>query len=116
MSDAVATSRRPRAKLPIALVRAGARDRKARQRARDAEAGRPDVASIDRALGDALRKFLSASSDSMSRPLTARELLEETRRQLRAVQVRRVKAGKVGVIFDPEKVVVAMRTRLKIPA
>ncbi|TXM73766.1 hypothetical protein FV226_08095 [Methylobacterium sp. WL12] len=116
MLDAVTTPRRTRSRQPIAAVREGARTRKARQRAREAEAGRPDAGAIDRALGDALRVMLNSTSESLSRPITLRALLEETRRQLRARQRRRVKAGKAGITYDPALVVEAMKARLKIPA
>lgn len=115
MSDAVAPARRPRAKKPIAAIREGARARKARQRVRDAEAGRPELGALDRALGDALRTILASSKESLLTPITPAQLLKETRSQLLARQRRRVQAGKVGVIYDGAKVSEALRTRLRIP-
>jgi hypothetical protein len=115
MSDIVAPTRCPRAKKPISEIRAGARDRKARQRVRDAEAGRPELGALDRALGDALRTILGASKESLLTPITPAQLLKETRQQLLSRQRRRVQAGKVGVIYDGAKVSEALRTRLRIP-
>lgn len=93
-----------------------ARRRKAAERNRLRDLGRPDAAALDRAIADALRTFLSVDDRSLTRPLDPRALLTETMEQLRQRSARAQESGRDEVVYDARQVVDALKNRLLVAA
>ncbi|GAB6842679.1 hypothetical protein HNR00_003250 [Methylorubrum rhodinum] len=96
--------------------RALARSRKAEERCRRRDAGRPEPAILDKAIADALRSFLSRDDHSLTRPLNPAALLRTVQEHLLLRSVRAEKAGREPVVYDPRQVVGALKERLLTPA
>lgn len=96
--------------------RALARKRKAEERERRRDAGRPEPAILDRAIADALRSYLSRGDRSLARPLEPVALLKTVRDHLLLRNLRLEKAGREPVVYDPAEVVQALKERLLTPA
>ncbi|GAN46084.1 hypothetical protein ABID82_001617 [Methylobacterium sp. PvP062] len=91
------------------------RRRKAGERERLRDMGRPDAATLDRALGDAVRSILSRGGDALTRPVTPAALLRLTQEHLLLRSVRAEEAGREPVRYRSEAVLAAIQDRLLTP-
>jgi hypothetical protein len=96
--------------------RALARKRKTEERDRRRAARRPEPVILDRAIGDALRSYLSRDDRSLTRPLDPAALLRTVRDHLLLRNVKLEKAGREPIIYDPAQVVEALKERLLTPS
>ncbi len=92
-----------------------ARKRKQGERERRRDAGRPEPVILDRAIGDALRSYLSRDDRSLTRPLDPAALLRTVRDHLLLRNVKLERAGREPVVYDPVEVVDALKERLLTP-
>ncbi|MGU3665632.1 hypothetical protein ACLBX9_15745 [Methylobacterium sp. A49B] len=91
------------------------RRRKKDERERLRDQGRPDAATLDRALGDAVRSILSRGGDALTRPVTPAALLRLTQEHLLLRSVRSEGAGREPVRYRSEAVLSAIQDRLLTP-
>lgn len=92
------------------------RRRKRAERERIRDAGRPDAATLDRALADAVRSILSRGGDALTRPVTPLALLRLTQEHLLLKSTRAHEAGREPVVYRSEAVLAAIQDRLLTPA
>lgn len=92
-----------------------ARKRKAEERGRRRDAGRPEPAILDRAIADALRSYLSRDDRPLTRPIDPVALLKTVRDHLLLRNLRLEKEGREPIVYDPQQVVDAMKERLLTP-
>ncbi|WP_156647722.1 hypothetical protein [Methylobacterium sp. Leaf87] len=90
------------------------RKAQAATRERRAEAGRPDPATLDRAIADAVRDCLAAapSGRRLATPLDPERIIRAAAVELLRRSHRAMEAGKLAVIYKPEAVAAALANRL----
>lgn len=99
----------------VAHLRDLGRQRKAQERERQREAGRPDVQTLDRALGDAVRSILERGGDAWTKPVTPAALLHIVQQHLHLRSVRARESGRDGPVFQADAVVEAIHDRYLSP-
>lgn len=99
----------------IAHQRDLGRRKKAGQRQRQREAGRPDPATIDRAIVEAVRSFFQADPQSV-RPIAPDALLRVAALQLLRRAHAAHEAGAEPILYTREAVSEALYSRLSVPA
>lgn len=98
-----------------ARARGLARDRKRSERERLRDVGRPDTATLDRAIGDALRSILARGGDALTRPVTPAALLRLMQEHLLLRSARALEEGREPLVYRSEGVLAAIQDRLLTP-
>ena len=104
----------PRPSFSAARAREANRAAKAASRARAAEAGAPDPATLDRAIADGLAVVIAGAPKGyrLASPIDAGRVLLAAAAALKARTERAIAAGKPAVVYRREAVATALAARL----